>query len=295
MQITLPPGTYVAAISGGVDSMVLLHLLSKCQDVTIVVAHFDHGMRPDSDKDRDLVHKTATALGLPFVSEAGNLNSLSSEATARTARYAFLRQVQKQYQAEAIITAHHEDDVIETAIINLARGTGRRGLSSLASTRQLLRPLLDTPKSEIIAYANQHQLSWREDSSNADQKYLRNYIRHSVLPLFSAAQRQQFVSYITSLRSLNQQLDSALAAAVEGIQTDSQLNRSALTAASPSIIKEILAAWWRANGFTGYETKTLQRALHDVRYGQTGATIPLKGNYYMTLGRQQLALHNRER
>lgn len=183
---------YVVAVSGGVDSVALLHMLKNdkltdFEDSELIVTHLDHGIRLDSAKDRELVEELAKSLGLKFECERVELGPEVSEATAREVRYNFLRQVCKKYSSSAIITAHHQDDLIETAIINLLRGSSWRGLCSLKAKYQfedvlVLRPILDLPKSELVDYAKLNDLSWNEDSTNQDQNYLRNYIRHSLIP-----------------------------------------------------------------------------------------------------------------
>src|SRR5690606_5271626 len=106
--IKIRPGKYVVAVSGGVDSMVLLDLLRQKPKLELIVAHFDHGIRPDSAEDRKLVQRVAKHYDLPFVYAEGKLGPKASEALAREARYAFLRRVQAEQGAEAIITAHHQ-------------------------------------------------------------------------------------------------------------------------------------------------------------------------------------------
>ena len=146
MKLELEPGVYVVAVSGGVDSMVLLDLLRRQKDLKLVVAHLDHGIRSDSDLDRQLVQQVASKHGLAFVYNTAQLGPGASEALARKARYNFLRRVQLATNATAIVTAHHQDDLIETAILNLLRGTGRKGLSSLGDDKHLRRPLLHVSK-----------------------------------------------------------------------------------------------------------------------------------------------------
>lgn len=175
---SLPSGTYVVAVSGGVDSVVLLDVLARRGDDRLLVAHFDHGMRDDSADDAAFVQRLAAAYGLEYVGERGALGAKASEATARQARYKFLHQARERSGADGIATAHHADDVVETILINLARGSGWRGLSSLRpQSGGLFRPLLGRSKRELIEYARAHDLQWREDSSNQDERYLRNRFR----------------------------------------------------------------------------------------------------------------------
>lgn len=156
MEIELNPGRYVIAVSGGVDSMVLLDLLLRhkpknpsltpkalrLKPYMFVVAHFDHGIHEKSSEYRNFVATKTLDTGVEFVSVEGKLGPQVSEATARKARYEFLEKVKNQHKADAIITAHHRDDVVETVIINLLRGSGRKGMSSLKSTAGRQRPLL---------------------------------------------------------------------------------------------------------------------------------------------------------
>jgi tRNA(Ile)-lysidine synthase len=178
---------YVVAVSGGVDSVVLLHMLLDANVGDIVVAHFDHGIRSDSRDDANFVAKLARQYELPFETQREELGKQASEDLARTRRYAFLRDVADRHDAR-IITAHHGDDVIETVAINMTRGTGWRGLSVMDS--DILRPLLDMSKSEILAYAATYGLPWRDDSTNTSDAYLRNRIRRRSMPLHDDVKRQ---------------------------------------------------------------------------------------------------------
>lgn len=172
----VPKGVYCVAVSGGVDSVVLLDMLVRQERGAIfIVAHFDHGVRPDSADDAKFVRGLAEKYGLRFEVKREELGPSVSEDHARRRRYAFLRSVAKKYQAK-IITAHHADDVIETIAINIVRGTGWRGLAVLNSP-DIVRPLLHTPKNELQEYAQKHGLPWRNDSTNASDKYLRNRLR----------------------------------------------------------------------------------------------------------------------
>lgn len=167
--------TYIVAVSGGVDSVVLLDKLVKRGGVRLIVAHFDHGIREDSADDARFVGELAAQYELAFETRREELGAGASEALARERRYSFLREVAARYDQAAIVTAHHADDVIETIAINLRRGTGWRGLAVLDS--DLVRPLLHVSKRALIDYARRHELTWHEDSTNQDPTYLRNELR----------------------------------------------------------------------------------------------------------------------
>ncbi len=204
----LPAGNYIVAVSGGVDSVVLLDMLmqtgSAGGDYKFIVAHFDHGIRSDSADDAKFVAGLAKKYGLPFETKREELGGQASEELARDRRYAFLRALAKKYQAK-VITAHHADDAVETVVINLKRGTGWRGLAILDS--EVSRPLIDFSKSEIIDYAKQNKLVWHEDSTNSSDAYLRNRLRQRLMVLDDDSKRQ-----ILALRAqqiaLKQYIDS---------------------------------------------------------------------------------------
>ena len=178
---------YVVAVSGGVDSVVLLHMLTQQPDAELIVAHFDHGIRDDSSEDARFVQELAKNYSLIFETKREELGKQASEELARNRRYEFLRTVADKYKAK-LVTAHHSDDAIETIAINLSRGTGWRGLAALDS--DVLRPLLHMSKSEIIDYARNHNLNWHEDSTNASDTYLRNRVRRKTSTLSGDNKRQ---------------------------------------------------------------------------------------------------------
>jgi tRNA(Ile)-lysidine synthetase-like protein len=186
---------YVIAVSGGVDSVVLLHMMvQKIDNNDIIVAHFDHGIRVDSAADAIFVKSLAEKYGLKFEVKRENLGAGISEEKARQRRYLFLKSAARKYNA-ILTTAHHADDVVETVAINLTRGTGWRGLAVLNS-KDIYRPLISLTKIEIKAYAQKNNLSWHEDSTNKNTKYLRNYFREKLLKYSDDSKRQ-----ILALRS----------------------------------------------------------------------------------------------
>lgn len=182
----IPPGRYIVAISGGVDSMAFLHALSSCDQLELVVAHVNHGIRDDSNLDAELVERFCRSHNIDYRLQELYLGSGISEDAARIARYNFLQTCLIKERASAILTAHHQDDLLETVIINLLRGTGWRGIAPFAVNSMVLRPLLELTKSQLVAHAAANSVPFREDSTNTDQRYLRNYVRLSVMPMLDA-------------------------------------------------------------------------------------------------------------
>lgn len=300
MNISVVPGRYVVAVSGGVDSMVLLALLHQLLAVDkaswkVTVAHFDHGIRDDSSEDRELVGKVARTYGLPFVYAQGHLGAGASEAVARQARYAFLRQVQRASGAQAIMTAHHQDDVLETMLLAMQRGTGRKGLSSLRSQPGLVRPLLATPKTAIYDYAKQQALVWREDSTNADLVYKRNHLRHLMRQSLPAAHRAQLVGITTSMQQLNDEMDDLLASLLEQQAPNNQLNRAFFIQLPHAVSKEVLASWLRQQGQTGFDRKTLERLVVAAKTYSPGQEADSINGGRLVITKRYLALRLPER
>lgn len=175
---------YIVAVSGGVDSVVLLDILAhknnQNSDYKLIVAHVDHGIRSDSDADARFVEALAKRYNLPFVSTRLELGASASELVAREARYDFLREQARKFNAR-IVTAHHADDLVETVAINLLRGTGWRGLAVFGAS-DIARPLVGRTKADLYDYAISRKLEWVEDETNLTDAYLRNRLRGS-LPL----------------------------------------------------------------------------------------------------------------
>ncbi len=168
---------YVVAVSGGVDSVVLLDVMQRMPHAELIVAHFDHGIRPDSQDDAAFVAALAKRHNLAFESRREILGEQAGEDMARQRRYAFLTAIAEKYHAK-LVTAHHKDDLIETIAINHSRGTGWRGLVPMSG--QVVRPLLSMDKQAIRDYALRHNLEWQEDSTNQTDAYLRNRLRRKL-------------------------------------------------------------------------------------------------------------------
>ncbi len=172
----------IAAISGGVDSVVLLDMLTKRYPPSnIIVAHINHGIRPESGDDANFVRDLAKKYSLAYRQVDLNLGPAASEDLARRGRYEFLRNLAGEFAAD-IVTAHHADDIIETVAINLTRGTGWRGLAVMGAN-DIIRPLTTFYKQDLIQYAKKHGLTWRDDSTNNSDIYLRNRLRKKLARL----------------------------------------------------------------------------------------------------------------
>jgi tRNA(Ile)-lysidine synthetase-like protein len=295
MNVRQQSNRYVIAVSGGVDSVVLLHLMAARPDVKLTVAHYDHGIRDDSDEDRKLVQQLARQYDLPFVYARGALGLNASEATARTARYGFLHDVRRASGARAIMTAHHQDDVLETAILNLLRGTGRRGLSSLRSTDTIVRPLLQVPKKELLRFARDNQLVWHEDSTNADERYLRNYVRLRLLPRFPDSERQKLLFFINNAAQNNALLARELAAYLHVQPALDTLNRHDFILLPHAAAREVMAEWLLLRTGAELNRRMLERLVIAAKTGKAGSKTDVNGQYWLEIGRETLALRRRER
>lgn len=304
MDIQLEPGSYVVAVSGGVDSVALLHLLhaknlaaaaSGKPTAMLIVAHFDHGIRPDSAEDRKLVQGMAEAYGLQFVYDEGKLGADTSEANARLARYKFLNRVMKASNSQAIITAHHQDDLIETAILNLLRGTGRKGLTSLSSRISLRRPALHVPKQALIDYALDQGLTWHEDSTNSDPRYLRNYVRNYILPKVDDESKQKLKNIIAKLQIQNRELDQALVNALHMQSESGKIDRAWFNQLPHNVAKEVMATWLRSHGWTKINRPGLEKLVVAAKVAHAGKVFELSKDQTMKVGTKYLALSSNER
>ncbi|MBK8883586.1 MAG: tRNA lysidine(34) synthetase TilS [Bacteroidales bacterium] len=178
------------AVSGGIDSMVMTHLFMQ-EDYKIGIAHCNFSLRAsESDLDEKMVSEFASAQNIEFFSIRFNTkeyaveNGISIQMAARELRYSWFEKIRYDHGYDAVAVAHNMNDNIETLLINLIRGTGITGLTGMKpETNYIIRPLLFATRDEITNYCNNNMVVYREDRSNADTKYLRNKIRHQVLPL----------------------------------------------------------------------------------------------------------------
>lgn len=200
-------------VSGGPDSVALLHLLVGLKDdlrLRLAVAHVDHQLRPDSQDDAKFVAGLARRCGLPAaivrrdVRRESEARGLSLEDRARRVRYAAFQEIATEQAATRLALAHTADDQAETVLMRLLRGAGLTGLAGIPMTRSLgdvtiIRPLLGVWREEVLGYLRRHRLSCRQDPTNQDPRFLRNRIRHELLPLLEREYNPQLKLLLNQL------------------------------------------------------------------------------------------------
>lgn len=254
----------VVAVSGGMDSMVLLDILASDTQVRprLHVAHFDHQLRPESGDDAAFVAGEAARRDLPVTTAGGDVRCraagarISLEMAARELRFEFLHRVMSEAGCEFIALGHHADDQAETVIMRLLRGSAS-GLGGMAPVRgnRYLRPLLNYPRSTLARYAEDRGVSYREDATNQDPKFLRNRVRWELLP---------------RLRSFNPQIVPTLTRSSELLRDeDDWLSREASAAVTEVVMRAdssriVLAAHILANYHTSIQRRVLRHSLQAI-------------------------------
>jgi tRNA(Ile)-lysidine synthase len=283
----IPEGSgVVAAVSGGADSVALLYAL-QALEIPCTVAHLNHNLRgAASTADEQFVRELARELALPIVAasvdveQAARTEGLSVEMAARKARHDFF----SSFGKSVIALAHQADDQAETFLLRLARGAGPEGLGGMSFSRQLgslrlIRPMLNIPRTALLEWLKTNGISWREDASNADESYLRNRVRHTVLPLLQKELnpniRDTILRTMDILRAENEWMDETIApfrlpAADMPIAARRRMLRKWLfehgvKEAGFEAVDAILSLMDDGNGTAVFELNALQRVV--VEYG----------------------------
>ena len=268
-RILEPGERVVVAVSGGPDSLALLSILRQILPVVplhLTVAHFDHGWRTDSEKDRDFVASMAATWGFAFHTARAATGTPHTENAARTARYAFLRQTATQTSSTAIALGHTLDDQVETLLLHLLRGSGSRGLAAMRRRDgDLARPLLDIARDDIEAYLSRLHLTPRRDASNADPRFTRNRLRQQLLPAvdaFDPAARELLARTADILSEEDRFLEAQVAGLPEDIATD----RDAFAQLPPALQRRVIRRLVPSASFLGVEARR-RGVLRWSRYG----------------------------
>lgn len=306
----------VVAVSGGVDSRVLLELFAILQDelrLTIRVAHFNHGLRgPESDGDEAFVAELATKGGWELYAQRADVTREAERAgrgiqeTARILRYQFLEGIRGRAGARTIATGHHADDNAETILLHVIRGTGTQGLRGIPVSRdegRIIRPLLFATRSEIETFARDRGLSWREDSSNAHDDYARNVLRHTVMPAISTslnpglagtlARTGEFFGQVDELLSVlaGEVLDRATTGTPDGSR---RLAVDALQAVHPAIRYTIVHRLVAETTGTPPGIRHVQ-AILGLAEQETGTCHELSGSFSVFRDREHLVIRKTRR
>lgn len=259
----------LVAVSGGADSVALLYILRELTvrlRLRLTVAHLNHKIRgPDANEDAACVKKLARRLRLDFVGQSVNVprlagrRGISLEMAGRRARYGFFEKTALARNCDVVATAHTADDNAETILLMLARGCGLQGLTGIAPDCQIgnikvIRPLLGTDRKVIEHYLRERNITWREDASNADPGFMRNRVRHELLPLletkFNKGIKHVLIRLADVLRSENELLN-ALATAIYAkarAGNDRVLNCALIAGYHPAARRRILRHWLLTNG-----------------------------------------------
>jgi len=283
----------VLAVSGGRDSMVLLHAAVAAAPGRIAaVATFDHGTGAGAKTAAALVVRTARAMGARV--EHGRSRGVGrTEAVWRDARWAFLRSTARALEA-TVATAHTRDDQIETVIMRAMRGTGARGLAALYAPAPVLRPLLDCSREDIEAYARVHGVRWLDDPTNASRRHLRNRVRLDLRPALERARpgiSAEFLALSRRAARLRGEVDSHVAAELaprvdaRGVQVarDLLLHYDA---------KGLALLWPAVAGRFGIalDRRGVERLVALTRSGRAGARIQLSGGFEAVVHRERILL-----
>ena len=223
----------IVGVSGGMDSMVLLHVLNAYRqelDLSLIVAHVNHGLRPDeSEREAELVQKESERLGLPFeygqfdVKEFQKAAGLSLQDAGRRIRFHFFNNLLSKYHAQKIALGHNADDQVETVLLRLMRGAGLKGLKGMLPIRdgRVIRPMLEVWRREIESFATGNSIPFLLDSSNLKKSYLRNRLRLALIPLIEREYQSNFKAVVmrtsTILREENDFLERGVEDAYQEI------------------------------------------------------------------------------
>lgn len=283
------------AVSGGIDSMVLVDLLQKL-DYDIYIAHCNFNLRgEESDGDEQFIRNYAAENNIKlFVTRFDTTlfaadNKLSIQLAARRLRYAWFEELIAENQLDYLLTAHHLDDSLETFLINLTRGTGIEGLTGIPQLNQnIVRPLLIFSRDEIVAYAKENEIAWREDSSNSSTKYLRNKLRHEVAPVLKSLNPAFMDSFKETLNHLQQAQSLAEDAAVlvyQQVVAEKQGQKHINIQQLKRLpnYRAYLYQWLSPFGFTAWDD------IYALTETQAGKFI-LSGNYRLLKDREVLIL-----
>ena len=294
--------TVVVAVSGGLDSVVLLHVFCfsrTAPSLNVVAAHYDHGMRAGSQEDLDWTRGLARSWGCGFREDRAPA-PVTSEEEARGARYGFLERVRAVRAASLVVTAHHADDQAETVLFRIVRGTGLRGLRGIPERRppHIWRPLLPFERSSLEAYAAENGLSWREDPTNRDLRFARNALRSRILPEIEGLVARGARAALVRLARRAAEEEAAWESIVPGLLTtlgvetasaSVTLSRDRLLDLDPAVQARVLRSVAEELG-GALDTAGTRAAVEFTSSGASGRRLCLTGGLVMSRSFDRIAL-----
>lgn len=289
----------VVAVSGGVDSMVMLNLFMRFRDAAglkLTVAHVNHGLRgAASDSDQELVGRVAADYGVPIVSTNWNFDGAGNlQDEARRFRLGFLTETARELQAPFIATGHNQNDQAETVLMHMIRGAGLKGLAGipwqaeLVDGISLVRPLLGVDRAHIESYAQEQGVLFAEDASNATDAYARNELRHKLMPAmeeFNGQVVQNLAAQADRLRDDDQALDNVAQAFCERELEEEGggvcLSRPALCALLPALRRRVLISVFEriAGSRANLNSDHIEKMDYLATNGKEQGEYPLPGGY----------------
>ncbi|MBW3694367.1 tRNA lysidine(34) synthetase TilS [Vibrio sp. T187] len=289
-QLPEQPCRLVLAYSGGVDSRVLLELMAEYRkqlpDLECLAVHVHHGLSENADQWVEHCQQTCEQLNILVHIERVSLDLTCGESIEKLARDARYHALNKHLNpGDVLLTGQHSDDQVETFLLALKRGSGPKGLSSMAAVKQfghalILRPLLDASREQVVQYAQSKSLAWVEDESNTDQRFERNFIRHEVTPVLSERWPSFRQSVQRSAQLCAEQetlLDELLTLPLEqAIQKDQSLSIAELSQHSPLLRARLIRMWLEVLGSPMPSQKQLQLIWQEVANAQNDANPELK-------------------
>lgn len=285
----------VLAVSGGLDSMVLLTAAARLparKRKNLVVATFDHGTGKAAGRAAALVGRYSSRCGFPCVT--GRASTVGSkEEEWRRARWEFLRQVASRNDA-SVVTAHTLDDQIETVFMRILRDAGPRGLAGLYAESEIMRPFLDISRLKLVEYARAHRVPFVQDPSNADRKHLRNRIRHDILPSI-VKRNPRFPDELLAIAHEAANWRRSLEDLAGSVETESQrdgalrISRSSLAGYDDDSLRVLWPAL-AARASVVMDRRGTQRAAQFTIRGATGGTIQLSGGVEIVMRRDHMLL-----
>lgn len=277
--------SYLLAVSGGLDSCVMAHLFAQAK-FSFAIAHVNFQLRgADADGDENFCRKLAQSYNVPFHSIQFDTKAIAQEQktsiqlAARSLRYEWFAQLQSQYAYTCIATAHHANDSIETFLYNFSKGTGLKGLLGIPMKNDhIIRPMLFASRAEIETFAEAENLKWREDSSNADDKYLRNKVRHQVVPVLKDINPALEKTSLNTFQHL-QEAQNMINWAVKEWGKKVMINKGSSSyiafqdlLALP-FLNSLLFEWFKNYGFHSDQIKSITQHLQQFPNHHIGATF----------------------